>query len=315
MADESNRGARKPSDAEIHRRRRLIAALVSGGAITLAIVLLAVTAGSAGTWDPEALKDGARAELPKLKLEAQAREAERQIAKRKAEQAAEDRAIQAVIRQNPVLTRGGSARKEVALTFDDGPSQYTSQILDILKRYKAEGTFFILGNQINGFPLPLQRVLAEGHALGNHSWNHADFTTLSTGDLRGQLDDVNGTLAAKGAPKINLFRPPYGAYDPKVTQEVGKKGMLTVLWDIDTNDYKQPDPGQMAADVVSQAQAGSVILMHDGGGPRENTVAALPLIIKGLRKKGFDMVTVPQLLLDNPPSAEEQVEVQRTPVA
>lgn len=91
--------------------------------------------------------------------------------------------------------------------------------------------------------------------------------------------------------------------------------MLTVLWDIDTNDYKQPDPRQMAADVVSQAQAGSVILMHDGGGPRENTVAALPLIIKGLRKKGFDMVTVPQLLLDNPPSAEEQVEVQRTPVA
>lgn len=315
MAGESRRDGRKPSDAEIHRRRRLIAALVSGGAITLAIVLLAVTAGSAGSWDPQGLQDGARTELPKLRLEAQAREAERQIALRKAEQAAEDRAIQGVISQNPVLTRGGSARKEVALTFDDGPSAYTDQILDILGRYKAKGTFFILGNQISNFPIQLQRTLAEGHALGNHSWNHADFTTLSTGDLRGQLDDVNGTLAGKGAPKINLFRPPYGAYDPKVTGEVGRKGMLTVLWDIDTNDYKQPAPEQMAADVVSQAQAGSVILMHDGGGPRENTVAALPLIIKGLRKKGFEMVTVPQLLLDNPPSPEEQVDVQRTPVA
>ncbi|MFM8560569.1 MAG: polysaccharide deacetylase family protein [Solirubrobacterales bacterium] len=315
MAEDGNRGGRQPSDAEIHRKRRLIAALVSGGAIALAIVLLAVTAGSAGTWDPKALEDGARTELPKLKLEAQAREAERQIAMRKAEQAAEDRAIQGIVQQNPVMTRGGSARKEVALTFDDGPSQYTDQVLDILKRYKAKGTFFILGNQINSFPLQLQRTLAEGHALGNHSWNHADFTTLSTGDLRAQLDEVNGTLAAKGAPKINLFRPPYGAYDPKVAAEVSKKGMLTVLWDIDTNDYKQPAPAQMAADAVNQAQNGSVILMHDGGGPRENTVAALPLIIKGLRKKGFEMVTLPQLLLDNPPSPDDQVEVQRTPVA
>ena len=315
MADEGKRRGSANPDAELHRRRRLIAALVSGGVIALAIVLLAVTAGSAGTWDPNALRDGAKTELPKLKLEAQARQAARQIARQRAQREAENKAIQAVISQNPVLTRGGSARKEVALTFDDGPSPYTNAVLDVLKRYRAKGTFFILGNQINGFPLPLQRILAEGNAIGSHSWNHADFTTLSTGDLRGQLDDVTGTLVSKGAPKPNLFRPPYGAYDQKVTTEAARKGMLTVLWDVDTNDYTQPGAQQMAATVLGQAQPGSIILMHDGGGPRDQTVAALPLIIKGLRKKGFDMVTIPQLLLDNPPSPGEQVEVQRTPVA
>lgn len=315
MAEEPRRNGSFRPDPEVLRRRRLIAALVSGGVITLAIVLLAVTAGSAGTWNPTALQDGAKAELPKLKLEAQARQAARQIARQKAEREAENKAIDSIISQNPVLTRGGSARKEVALTFDDGPSQYTDQVLDILKRYKAKGTFFILGNQIDGFPLPLQRVLAEGNAVGNHSWNHADFTTLSTGDLRGQLDNVNGTLGAKGAPTPKLFRPPYGAYDQKVAAEAAKKGMLTVLWDVDTNDYTRPDPRQMADTVLSQAQAGSIILMHDGGGPREQTIAALPLIIKGLRKKGFEMVTVPQMLLDNPPAADQQVDVQRTPVA
>lgn len=312
---ERDRGTGGGPNAEVHRRRRLIAALVSGGVITVAIILLAVTAGSAGTWDPTALRDGAKTELPKLRLEAQARAAAKAIARQKAQHAAQNRAVQAVIRQNPVLTRGGSARKEVALTFDDGPSRYTDAVLDVLERYKAKGTFFILGNQVSGFPIPLQRVIADGNAVGSHSWNHSDFTTLSTGDLRDQLDEVNAALAAHQVPKPNLFRPPYGAFDDRVAAEAARKGMLTVLWDIDTNDYKQPGAQQMADDVVAQAQAGSVILMHDGGGPREQTVAALSLMIKGLRKKGFDMVTVPQMLLDNPPSTDQQVDVQRTPVA
>lgn len=307
-------GSQRP-DAELHRRRRLIAALVSGGVIALAIVLLAVTAGSAGTWDPTGLRDGAKSELPKLRLEAQARQAAREIARRKAEIQAENQAVEATIRQNPVLTRGGSARKEVALTFDDGPSAYTGQVLDALKRYRAKGTFFILGNQIDSFPVQLQRILAEGNAVGNHSWNHSNFTSLSTGDMRGQFSDVNGTLVAKGVPEPKLFRPPYGAYNPQVSAEAARKGMLTVLWDVDTNDYTQPAPQQIADTVIRDAQPGSIILMHDGGGPRQSTVAALPLIIKGLRKRGFDMVTVPQMLLDNPPAANQQVDVQPTPVA
>lgn len=311
-----DRSKREPgADADLHRRRRLVAALVSGGVIAVAIILLAVTAGSAGTWDPTGLRDGAKAELPKLKLEAQARQAAKEIARQKAAREAQNKAIDAAIRQNPVLTRGGSARQEVALTFDDGPSAYTDQVLDALKRYRAKGTFFILGNQIDGFPLPLQRILAEGSAVGSHSWNHADFTTLSTRDLRGQLDDVSGTLVARGVPQPKLFRPPYGAYNAQVSAEAARKGMLTVLWDVDTNDYTQPTPQAIADTVVRDAQAGSIILMHDGGGPRQATVAALPLIIKGLRKRGFDMVTVPQLLLDNPPAADQQVDVQRTPVA
>lgn len=302
-------------DAEVHRRRRLVATLVSGGVIAIAIVLLAVTAGSAGTWDPAGLQDGAKTELPKLRLEAQAEAAAREIARQKAEREAESKAIDGVLQQNPQLSRAGSARKEVALTFDDGPSPFTGQILDVLRKYKAKGTFFILGNQIEGNPLPLQRILAEGSAVGNHSWNHADFTTLSTGEIRSQLSEVNGTLSAKGIPAPKLFRPPYGARDDKVVSEAKKKGMLTVMWDVDTNDYKQPAPQVIVDTVIQGARPGSIVLMHDGGGGRASTVAALPGIIKGLRKRGFKLVTVPQLLRDNPPSLQDQIEVERTPVA
>lgn len=312
---ENDQGVNKVSTAEQHRRRRLIAALVSGGVIALAIILLAVTAGSAGTWDPTGLRDGAKTELPKLRLEAQARAAARQIARQKAQREAENVAIDKTLQANPVLTRGGSARKEVALTFDDGPSAYTGQVLEALKRNRAHATFFVLGNQLNGFPLQLQQILADGNAVGSHSWNHADFTTLSAGDMRGQFSDTSGTLVSKGVPAPKLFRPPYGAFNQQVVAEAQKKGMLTVLWDVDTNDYTQPTPQQIAQTVASNVQDGSIVLMHDGGGPRASTVAAVPLIIKELRKRGFDMVTIPQLLLDNPPSADQQVDVQRTPVA
>jgi peptidoglycan/xylan/chitin deacetylase (PgdA/CDA1 family) len=266
---------------------------------------VAVSVGSSGTWDPEQLEQGAAAEKPKLELEAQARAAAAVIAEREDEIKAENAAIDALLQTTPVVSQAGAEKREVALTFDDGPSNFTGGILDTLKKYDAKATFFALGNQINEFPLPLQRVVAEGHAIGNHTWDHTDLTTLSPKDVRGQLDDNSNAFTGRNLPAPKLFRPPYGAINDRVVAEARRAGMLTVMWSLDTNDYKLPAADVMAAQVLAEVEPGAIILMHDGGGDRTTTSAALPIILKGLKKAGYKMVTVPQLLLDNPPAAEQ----------
>ena len=288
-----------------HRRRRRTALAVGAAVAVGSVGIVAVSVGSSGTWDPEQLEQGAAAEKPKLELEAQARAAAAVIAEREDEIKAENAAIDAVLQTTPVVSQAGAENKEVALTFDDGPSNFTGGMLDTLKKYDAKATFFALGNQINEFPLPLQRVVAEGHAIGNHTWDHTDLTTLSPKDVRGQLNDNSDAFTGRNLPAPKLFRPPYGAINDRVVDEARRAGMLTVMWSLDTNDYKLPAADVMAAQVLAEVEPGSIILMHDGGGDRTTTSAALPIILKGLKKAGYKMVTVPQLLLDNPPAAEQ----------
>ena len=294
-----------------HRRRRRTALAVGAAVAVGSVGIVAVSVGSSGTWDPEQLEQGAAAEKPKLELEAQARAAAAVIAEREDEIKAENAAIDAVLQTTPVVSQAGAEKREVALTFDDGPSNFTGGMLDTLKKYDAKATFFALGNQINEFPLPLQRVVAEGHAIGNHTWDHTDLTTLSPKDVRGQLNDNSDAFTGRNLPAPKLFRPPYGAINDRVVDEARRAGMLTVMWSLDTNDYKLPAADVMAAQVLAEVEPGSIILMHDGGGDRTTTSAALPIILKGLKKAGYKMVTVPQLLLDNPPAAEQDT-VQRT---
>ena len=299
------------SDAHPQRRRRLVALSAALLIAVGSVVIVAASVGSAGTWDPKQLEQGAAAEKPKMELEAQARAAAAVIAEREDEIKAENAAIDAVLKTTPVISQAGAEKNEVALTFDDGPSEFTGGMLDTLKKYDAKATFFALGNQINEFPLPLQRVVADGHAIANHTWDHTDLTTLNPKDLRGQLNDNSDALTGRNLPAPKLFRPPYGALSDLVVAEATRAGMLTVMWSLDTNDYKLPAADVMAAQVLAEVEPGSIILMHDGGGDRTTTSAALPIILKGLKKAGYKMVTVSQLLLDNPPAAEQDT-VQRT---
>ncbi len=277
-------------------------------------MIVAASVGSAGKWDPQQLEQGAAAEKPKMELDAQARAAAAVIAKRREEIKAENAAIDAVLKTTGIISRAGPENKEVALTFDDGPSSYTGGILDTLKKYDAKATFFALGNQISEFALPLQRVVAEGHVVANHTWDHQDLTLLGPKDIRSQLNDNSEAVTGQNLPTPKLFRPPYGAVNDLVIAQARRAGMLAVMWSIDTNDYKLPPVGAMAAQVLAEVQPGAIILMHDGGGDRTTTSAALPIMLKGLRKAGYKMVTVPQLLLNNPPPAEQKT-VERTPVA
>ncbi|MCU0313734.1 MAG: polysaccharide deacetylase family protein [Solirubrobacteraceae bacterium] len=321
MADErptpegSERRVRRAlSQAEHHRRRRRVAAAALGAVLLVLTALVATSAGSGGTWDPERLRNGAVAELPKLRLQEQADKAAKALAARKRERALEVAAVERTREQTPFIRVAGDQQRRVALTFDDGPSPYTQRILDTLKRGDAKATFFVLGNQLAEHPIPLQRAVAEGHEIADHSWNHADLTTLAPRDIGAQMSDVGSALKRVGIPEPTLFRPPYGAFDERVLRQAGRRDRLTVMWTIDTGDYKATDPQAMADQVLAQASPGAIILMHDGGGNRTVTGKALPLIVRGLKADGYEMVTVSQLLLGNPPPAEQET-VARTPVA
>jgi peptidoglycan-N-acetylglucosamine deacetylase len=214
----------------------------------------------------------------------------------------------------------GWKEKLVALTFDDGPDPaYTPEILDILKEKKAPATFFLIGLQTQKFPGLAQRIYNEGHAIGNHTFTHPDISDVSQWYMkRVELQLTEKLFASKIGVKPLYFRPPYSIdQEPDVADQVRplelvqSEGYITVGSKIDPNDWKKGQTAEeIVAEVMDQVQreatkgcqtraplyCGNIILLHDGGGDREQTVKALPLIISGLRARGFRIVSVEELL-------------------
>ncbi len=189
-----------------------------------------------------------------------------------------------------VVLHGPRSRKRVALTFDDGPGPYTPQVLRTLRRFKVKATFFMLGMQVNLYPSYARSVARAGHEIANHSSVHAL--------LPGYSDIRSATHAIKRRTGFRtcLFRPPYGAMSSSLKSSVRRAKMKSVIWDVDTNDWKQPGSGSIQAAITGGVKPGSIVLMHDAGGPRSQTVAALPGAIRNLRKRGYRFVTVSRLL-------------------
>ena len=207
------------------------------------------------------------------------------------------------------IDRLGGANKKIAISFDDGPDpQWTPKILDILKERKAPGVFFIIGDQANKRPDILKREFAEGHEIGNHTFTHPKFDEISHTQLRWELNLTQRLIESTLDVKTILFRPPYGIdHQPEYSEEVAQlpvaqeMGYLIVGQRIDPDDWSlrngKPIPAQEIVDsVLRQAANGNIILLHDGGGDRTQTVAALPQIIDALRKKGDHLVSVSDLI-------------------
>jgi peptidoglycan/xylan/chitin deacetylase (PgdA/CDA1 family) len=189
-----------------------------------------------------------------------------------------------------------SSEKVIALTFDDGPwPESTAHILDILKKNHIKGTFFVVGQNVKNYPDLTKRTITEGHAIGNHTWHHwyhylnpqaATYEIVSTTDIIYKTTGV----------KTGLFRPPGGIMGNGVAAYARNNDYALILWSSDSVDYSHPSVSRLIGNIFREAAPGGIVLMHDGGGDRSHTVAALPEIIRKFRKQGYQFVTIPELL-------------------
>ncbi len=192
---------------------------------------------------------------------------------------------------------GGTERPRVALTFDDGPHPlYTPQILDILKEFGVNATFFVVGSNAETYPRLMQRIVAEGHELGNHTYNHFHVAKLKKEELIRDIDACQETLERVAGTKVHFFRPPEGVCTENVKEYCERNGLTIVIWSVDTRDWAHTPIEEICRNVKQNAKDGSIILMHDFIGKNSPTPAALRRIIPMLQELGFELVSVSQLL-------------------
>jgi peptidoglycan/xylan/chitin deacetylase (PgdA/CDA1 family) len=183
-------------------------------------------------------------------------------------------------------------RRAVALTFDDGPGLYTGALLGVLERQRVPGTFFVVGELVRGRELLLRRALAHGSVLGNHTFTH---TKVSAGGYR-QIRSAQDAIRRATGYTPCVFRAPGGVVSRLLVAQARSLGLHTVGWNVDPRDWSRPGSGVIYARVASAVRPGAIVVLHDGGGLRGQTVAALPRIIGTLRSSGYRLLTVPQLL-------------------
>jgi peptidoglycan-N-acetylglucosamine deacetylase len=302
--EDEQRAARRPTRSPLKaaqasrrallRRRRLGAALVFA---LLVIVLAVVLSSSHQTGGTSSAGAGVRAQRvnappappPPDELEREAR------------------GVTAVLGYTPFVKEGGPNGHDVALTFDDGPGPYTPGVLSVLEHEHAPATFFAIGEEERYFSASTVREIHDGDVIGDHTETHPELARLSQHDQHEELFEQIARIELLGGRRPSLFRPPYGSFNATTFRELHAMHLLMVLWSVDTGDYLQPGVPTIVERVVAGAHPGAIFLLHDAGGNRAQTIAALPTIIHKLRARGYRLVTVPQLLADDPPPHGEPV--------
>lgn len=192
---------------------------------------------------------------------------------------------------------GNTHVPEIALSFDDGPTPpYTSQILNVLNSYNVQATFFVIGLRVTVYPDLVRQEYEQGNAIGNHTWTHPKLTRLSSAEVRSELQKTSDAIKSVIGVAPTVFRPPYEEFNASVQSIAASLGLSTVLWNVDPRDWAVPGTKAIIANVLHSVHDGSIIEMHDGGGNRSETVAALPTIITTLEQRGFRFVTIPRLI-------------------
>ena len=202
-----------------------------------------------------------------------------------------------------VYWHGDISQPKIALTFDDGPNEpYTSEILDILKKYNVKATFFLLGKNVERYPDTARRIVEEGHAIGNHTYDHPYLLIQSKSHIKYELEKAEQVIFKATNTKPYLFRPPYGVNDSWICHAVKEKGYVTIEWSVTShNGGKEISPDRIVRNVLGEVKNGAIVLLHDGdrlikGANRSHVVKALTPIIESLQQRGYQFVTVPQLL-------------------
>lgn len=195
------------------------------------------------------------------------------------------------------LFGGNSHLPEIALTFDDGPNPiYTPQVLHILQQYGVKATFFDIGYLVQDYPALAQEEYRQGHTIGDHTWSHPQLPHLSASAIYQQLQSTANIIHNAIGIKPLLFRPPYGMFNKQVLAQASSLNLSTILWDDEARDWSLPGVNIIIQRILHLAHNGSIILLHDGGGNRAQTVAALPTIITMLRQQGYTFVIIPEMI-------------------
>jgi peptidoglycan/xylan/chitin deacetylase (PgdA/CDA1 family) len=269
--------ARRRRRRRVHLRRRI--ASVAALAIILTLGVVAITSGNGGAPDDDVAPVAFFAKRPRVFPRAQRSSA-----------------------RLPYVAIAGKRKREIALTFDDGPGPYTAEVVRTLKRLHAPATFFQVGGTEHYFTDAEELTRRERLVtVGVHTLDHQRLDRLSRADQAAQIDQDTAILTAAGNPRPTLFRPPYGAYDRTTLELLRERQMTMVLWSVDSKDYERPGVDAIVARVLSTVKPGAIVLMHDAGGDRSQTIEALPRIVLGLRQRHYTLVSVPRLLDDAPP--------------
>jgi len=270
--------------------------LAAAGVLVLVALVLIVAHGHSGARAGHSAALGANGATPSRSLGASAPYPVGQLAA-----PVDQPSVDAVLRYTSYLALAGDRRRDLALTFDDGPGPYTAAILRVLRATHTPATFFVIGRWARRYPRLVAAEARGGFEIGDHTETHPFMPELSPTEQEAQIADAANNIVRAGGPYPRLWRPPYGAFNPATLAILRAERMLMVLWSVDTSDYIRPGVSKIVYTAVSGARPGAVILMHDGGGNRSETVAALPRIIKLLRARGYRLVTIAQLLADDPP--------------
>ncbi len=197
------------------------------------------------------------------------------------------------------LFNGPAGKRQVALTFDDAPdAKFTPQVLDMLKKYNVKATFFVVGNRAEAHPEIVKRIIREGHAIGNHSYNHANLPKLADANFRDQVLRTEKILKGITGSSAKMIRPPYGNISENQIKWLASQKFRIVNWNIDSLDWKGLNAEQVSTNILTHIKPGAIILQHSAGGHGEDltgTVQSLPKVIQKLRSDGVRLVTIPQM--------------------
>lgn len=197
----------------------------------------------------------------------------------------------------PVLTRIPAEPRDgsvVYLTFDDGPDpKYTNELLDVLAQFNAKATFFVLGNSVDAFPGTVQRIAAEGHALGNHTYRHEALPLLSADEIVQTLSATNNAIARVTGTTSSCVRPPYGSLNPASLEAIRSQGYAVSMWEVDSEDWRGGDSYAIAARVLRDTDLGNRVLFHDGPSNRAATVGAVREVLTVLSNRGVTFAALP----------------------
>ena len=294
-----SRGGDRAREVALRRRRAAALTVIAAVAMIAGLIVGAVGAGGHSHHPAVASKEvGFLGKLKRL-----AGTGSRSFA---AEQRAQDTAaINRTLSYTPAVMHAGTQHRELALTFDDGPGPYTLRLLRVLRRMHTPATFFEVGVGLQYFHAGTSAIARLGYPIGDHTWSHPDMAQLSRAQQQAQLLRQSHGIERYGASFPRMFRPPYGDWNATTLQLLRSDHMLMVLWSLDTDDWQLPGVTTIVQRVLHGAKPGTIVLMHDAGGNRSETIAALPKVIRGLRARGYKLVTVPQLLHDNPAPAHQ----------